>query len=256
MIKRLLKNVALAALIVSTSFSLIGCSEVNKIDYTIKYPCNLILNTGLLVTGRFETRLLNEYDFEIGDLIFTQNLDYTGLERIEIPKTTKNTKENADDNLITDELLEKWKNKGDVRYQVYKDILSSSSVYSEIVGRVRRLPLKIKGKNYEIEDETVDYNGTTCKVIKYRNNGALGIAVCKALGAGVNGIDKLPEDKPVYITYYVDENNQIRYIGCEASTAISYLEKLNNGRDRTYTNMILEIYTDVEESENINGGEE
>lgn len=220
------------------SINLMGCNNFNNLKFTeVQYPYRVVENTSITDVGYIDTSLLDEYTFKIGYNTYTLNSDKTEISQIELPKLTDNTKENFGDNIISIENLQKWQANENIDYEKYKDSLETASVYINTIKNIQNITSNINGKDYKVLDDTVYFNGIECKVIEYRDASDTGKSICKALGCEVTEITK---DDPVYITYYVDENHNIMYIGADASRAIS------KAMDKEMHNMILEIYKDID----------
>lgn len=224
---------------------LTGCSSgIRNINYNIKAPYRVVTSSNVSNFGSFEALMLDKNTFKKDNLIFKIKEDNSGIESIEMPKMTKNTRENFGDNIINLENLRKWENEKDPKFGVYKDSLGNAGVYMEIINNIESIDFKIKGKEHTVEDDTVYYGGDECKVIRYKDYGNLGLSICKVLGGDVENIKELSKDKPVFITYYINNLGEIKYIGCEASLAMSDINFKKEGVQREYRHMTLEIYTE------------
>lgn len=217
--------------------------QVDRIDYNIKYPYRVEINSGLSDLGAFEASILSETTFQVGEYIFTQDLEEQKIIQIELPKTSANTKENYRDNIIDEQNLSSWMNKGNVKYEIYKNSLNVASRYLTTINSVLGMNYGITGNEYKFEEYTAPYNGEDCRVLRYKAYDGVAFDICELLGAHGIVLDELPEQCPVYITYYVNSENEVVYIGCEASDAVSYLVSERDGTDKEYHSILYEIYT-------------
>lgn len=235
------KNLAGLLILVT---SLTGCSQsVRGIDFNFEYPYDVKINTGLTELCRVEASILKDDTFQIGQYIFTYIPEENKVTQIEMPKVTSNTKENYRDNFIDEQNLNLWMSREDIRYDMYKNSLNEASIYLNTINTIKGLDYEITGKEYRFEEETLPFNGEECRVIRYKAYDGVAFDICELLGAHGIILDKLPDDYPVYITYYVNSNNEVVYMGCDASDAVSYLVMKRDGIDKvSYSDLIYEIY--------------
>lgn len=240
-----LKSVVKGGLIGLVILSLTGCTrQVDRINYIVEYPYRVKINSGLSDLGSFEASILNSDTFQVGEYIFTQDTDKNRVVQIEMPKVTENTKENYRDNIIDEQNLNSWMSKGNIKYDIYKNSLTAASRYLKTINAIIGMEYTITGDEYKFEEETAQYNGEACRVLRYKAYDGVAFSICELLGAHGIILDNLPEQCPVYITYYINSENRIVYVGCEASDAVTYLVNKRDGTSsQSYHSLRYEVYT-------------
>lgn len=222
-----------------------GCSKIrSEVNFSLEYPYKVKVNTPLGDLGRIDMLVISDDEFKMGNITFTEDKENRSIKSLAIEKTSENTKENYKDNIIDVETIDKWRLQNNFRYEMYKDALTKSQPFYDAIEKIRNLDFTVYGKDISWQEDARVIYGEKCSLLRYRCTDELAIRICELLGVQTD-ITKLDKDYPVYITYYVGADKEIKYIGCEASKALEYICTLK-GEEGIVNDMRIEIYVGEE----------
>lgn len=210
------KKCLLSLCLVGSLLSLTGCSRTERElkSNVVEYPYRVEANT-LTNVGFFSATLLDSNTFMIDNIKYTETDGV--ITEMELPKTTEDTKENFNDNIINAENLAKWEVEGDLKYERYSGVLERANVYLNIINNIENMSYYIEDGAVNALEEPVMFNGETCKVIRQEAKKELAAEFSIMLGGdGVPHIEK-SEEPVVFITYYINPDGKLVYVSAEAS---------------------------------------